>query len=281
MGRRKTSAVEDIIEIGSMLPWWLSLLAAGASYLLLHSLAQLEPGVATGTKDLSSVMVRQVIRSFALYAQYVVPALLLLGTAISLLKGIKRAVVYDSVTGSGGFSRPKTRDKLDNLTWRKFEELVYEYFHRKGFTVADTAQGPDGGVDLRLKNNDRTATVQCKHWRKKKVDVRIVREQLGVMTASCADECFVVTSGKFTKEARNFAKGQSITLIDGEELRGLLGIFAWDHVDEHRIQQEPHLGCPFCGSEMIMRTARKGRNAGSQFWGCSQFPSCRGTRKAV
>jgi restriction system protein len=279
MGRRKTSPVEDIIEIGSMLPWWLSVIAAGASYLLLHSLAQIEPAVATGTKDLSSVIVRQVIRTFALYAQYGVPVLLLIGTAMSLLKGLKRAVVYDSVTRSGGFSGPKTRDKLDSLTWDKFEDLVHEHFHRKGFTVADTAQGPDGGVDLRLRNNDRTATVQCKHWRKKKVDVRIVREQLGVMTASDADECFVVTSGAFTEEARNFAKGQPITLIDGEELRGQLGVFARDRVDEHRIRQEPHLGCPICGSEMIMRTARKGRNAGSQFWGCSQFPGCRGTRQ--
>ena len=36
--------------------------------------------------------------------------------------------------------------------------------------------------------------------------------------------------------------------------------------------------CPTCGSEMQLRTARRGRNAGNQFWGCSQFPRCRGTR---
>ena len=29
---------------------------------------------------------------------------------------------------------------------------------------------------------------------------------------------------------------------------------------------------------MVLRTARKGPNAGSQFWGCPRFPSCRGTR---
>jgi len=36
--------------------------------------------------------------------------------------------------------------------------------------------------------------------------------------------------------------------------------------------------CPKCGAEMVLRTARKGQNAGSQFWGCSDFPKCRGTR---
>lgn len=34
--------------------------------------------------------------------------------------------------------------------------------------------------------------------------------------------------------------------------------------------------CPKCGSEMILRTAKSGANAGSQFWGCSTYPKCRG-----
>lgn len=39
----------------------------------------------------------------------------------------------------------------------------------------------------------------------------------------------------------------------------------------------PGLLCPDCGSEMQLRTARRGRNAGGQFYGCSRFPHCRGT----
>ncbi len=37
--------------------------------------------------------------------------------------------------------------------------------------------------------------------------------------------------------------------------------------------------CPSCGSVMIIRQARRGRNAGSKFWGCIAFPNCTGTRK--
>ena len=34
--------------------------------------------------------------------------------------------------------------------------------------------------------------------------------------------------------------------------------------------------CPRCGATMVLRTARRGPNAGRQFWGCSTFPRCRG-----
>lgn len=36
--------------------------------------------------------------------------------------------------------------------------------------------------------------------------------------------------------------------------------------------------CPSCGRLMVKRTARRGRNAGNQFWGCSGYPHCKGTR---
>lgn len=36
--------------------------------------------------------------------------------------------------------------------------------------------------------------------------------------------------------------------------------------------------CPICGGGMALRTARVGKNAGSQFWGCKRFPKCKGTK---
>ncbi len=33
--------------------------------------------------------------------------------------------------------------------------------------------------------------------------------------------------------------------------------------------------CPKCGAEMVIRTAKKGSNAGNQFYGCSNYPSCK------
>lgn len=36
--------------------------------------------------------------------------------------------------------------------------------------------------------------------------------------------------------------------------------------------------CPNCGGRLVIRTARSGSNAGSQFYGCSNYPKCRYTR---
>ena len=41
--------------------------------------------------------------------------------------------------------------------------------------------------------------------------------------------------------------------------------------------QEPF--CPKCGSKMVLRTAKKGRYAGKNFWGCSRYPDCNGILK--
>lgn len=40
--------------------------------------------------------------------------------------------------------------------------------------------------------------------------------------------------------------------------------------------QESSPRCPKCGSEMILRTAKRGDNQGGKFWGCSKYPECRG-----
>lgn len=39
--------------------------------------------------------------------------------------------------------------------------------------------------------------------------------------------------------------------------------------------------CPVCGSPMRLRTAKSGANAGSRFWGCTQYPACRGVREII
>jgi len=34
--------------------------------------------------------------------------------------------------------------------------------------------------------------------------------------------------------------------------------------------------CPECQSDMVKRTVKKGKNIGREFWGCSQYPKCKG-----
>jgi restriction system protein len=37
--------------------------------------------------------------------------------------------------------------------------------------------------------------------------------------------------------------------------------------------------CPNCSKPMVLRTAKTGKNAGQQFWGCSAYPDCKGVVK--
>ena len=41
------------------------------------------------------------------------------------------------------------------------------------------------------------------------------------------------------------------------------------------IRLEPKPWCPYCGAKMVLRT---NRHTGDRFWGCSQYPDCKGTR---
>lgn len=54
-----------------------------------------------------------------------------------------------------------------------------------------------------------------------------------------------------------------------------------EHVAALKSRSDPNAQrkCPKCGSMMVLRTAKRGRNAGDQFWGCSGYPQCRVVQK--
>ncbi|WP_198034155.1 restriction endonuclease [Acidihalobacter ferrooxydans] len=165
-------------------------------------------------------------------------------------------------------------------------------FRRKGYSVAETGgNGPDGGVDLVLKRDGETFFVQCKQWRAYKVGVGVVRELYGVMSAKGATGGFVVTSGEFTRDAIAFADGRNIELIAGDRLSALIvaaksaratpaapqsAAVKVSPVPKVMEPEKASPACPRCGGPMVRRVARQGANAGRSFWGCADFPKCRG-----
>lgn len=44
---------------------------------------------------------------------------------------------------------------------------------------------------------------------------------------------------------------------------------------ESTTKTKDSLLCPKCGSDLVLRTAKKGNNVGDQFYGCAAFPKCR------
>jgi len=45
-----------------------------------------------------------------------------------------------------------------------------------------------------------------------------------------------------------------------------------------RFKSVDSLICPRCGNDLILRTAKRGKNAGNQFYGCKSYPRCKYTR---
>ncbi len=170
-------------------------------------------------------------------------------------------------------------ESIRALHWKDFERLLGEYYRRRRFRVEENRQGgADGGVDLRLRDKDGLHVVQCKQWRARQVGVGIVRELLGVMVDQGAHRRSIVTSGTFSKEARQFAEGKPMELVDGAQLeRRIMEVSRGKQASPPppAAELEGETQCPRCGSPLVLRTARRGPNAGSEFYGCSSFPKCR------
>jgi restriction system protein len=216
---RRQGSFDDLMEIGSKLPWQVGVALAVASGLVFHFVAaafSLPPKVAS-TAELGSVVVQQGIHTFSYFLQFIVPAGFGIGAMVSALKRSRSGALLEVAQAN-----PKVA--ITSMSWRDFERLVGEAFRRQGFTVTGFGgNGPDGGVDLGLSRNGQRFLVQCKHWRKRQVGVTVVRELNGVMSAQRAHGGFVVTGGEFTREAREFARTTKIELIDGSALAELIG----------------------------------------------------------
>jgi hypothetical protein len=174
-----------------------------------------------------------------------------------------------------------TRELLDALEWRRFEQLVEAYFNATDFSARRTRAGADGGVDLSVYRRGQDAPfayVQCKAWHVYDVGVKPVRELFGVMASDGVTQGYFVTTGDFTAEAVDFAEGKALKLVSGKYLLDKLNDLPDDERNE--ILTEITRGdyttptCPRCDEKMVLRHGGSG-----DFWGCLNYPRCRQTFK--
>jgi restriction system protein len=105
------------------------------------------------------------------------------------------------------------------LTPSEFEDYVARrIFARKGYKVVNIRDTKDGGVDIMVTDRfGQRAVVQCKRY-KGSVGEPIVRDLYGTMLHVGAGYGFLVTTSTFSEEARRWAAGKPIELIDGRRL---------------------------------------------------------------
>ena len=268
---RRQGFLDDLLIFGSKLPWQVAVLSAVGTFVGLHVVAVQTSSPATGTTltDLGGAVQHSLIHVIAAIMQYVVSIGLLIGAIGSFVAQSRSKSLMSSARAN-----PKA---ISEMSWRDFERLVGEGFRQRGFTVTGFGgSGPDGGVDLALMKNSDRFLVQCKHWRKEQVGVTVVRELNGVMAAAGARGGFVVTGGRFTSEAQEFARKTKIELIDGKALEELIGSVSVVRAPPEPDAARTRPACPQCGAEMIERTATRGQFVGKPFWGCQKYPKCAG-----
>lgn len=216
MARRRNRSSGVVLQIAQALPLWASVLIAAVVYLGLRiyagdHLPMMRP-VGPGQIDLE--LAGYLPKMLAFYGQFVIPPIFLIGGLLGALKRKVQSKKLDRIASAGNLG-----NAIRGLSWREFEQMVGEALRRQGYAVAETKSGPDGGVDLVLHKDGECFLVQCKQWKAIKVSVQVVRELYGVMASQGVAGGFVVTSGTFTAEARKFALGTNIHLIDGEILK--------------------------------------------------------------
>tara|TARA_R110002072_G_scaffold120572_4_gene253713 strand:- start:1641 stop:2474 length:834 start_codon:yes stop_codon:yes gene_type:complete len=275
MTRRNKELLGELIDLLLVAPWWWSPLAAVTAYFCLGTVL---PAFMPLDHPFFSAL-----KSALPHLAWFFALILLIPAPFAYLNGRRKRTQLDNQTGLAS---------IRSLPWKQFEELVAEAYYRKGFTVRENVnQGPDGGVDIWMEKDGESHIVQCKQWKARKIGVPTVREMYGVMIAEGANSVSIVTSGSFTRDAKQFSEGKPIELIDGPKLatlvrdvRTILG-----KTKDEGGSREPAPGlpatrtssalkCDLCGGDLVTRTARKGVNAGKQFLGCSKFPTCRYTQ---
>lgn len=286
MRTRRRDRVEHPLTELAKLPWWVSVVLAAIAYIGLRFVL---PAIASG----KGAVLIGISKGLSPHAGFVASGFIVV-SIVSAFWGLKRRWLVDAQA---------SLHSLNAMTWKEFEIMVSEVFRQQGYHVDYRfAKGPDGGVDLVLQKGGRISLVQCKQWRRRSIGVITVREQFGILCSEGVDESIIVTSGTFTSEARDFAKGKPIRLLDGSELLELIqavkerkteGVVKPLAETQMKVSNGLHVShvpfpeeasesigpvCPRCAAPMVLRIAKKSSRAGQEFWGCSTFPVCRGTR---
>ena len=166
---------------------------------------------------------------------------------------------------------------IQEIEWKKFEELSTAYYQEKGIRAKATSLGADGGIDIKLYQDDSgnpTSIVQCKAWTSKQVGVKEIREFLGVLTHEKIAKGFYMTSGEFSTDAKDTATANKITLINGVMLLAMIKRLSSE--SQQKLLTLATMGdyktptCASCGVKMVKRNGKRG-----EFWGCSNYPRCK------
>lgn len=223
----------------------------------------------------SSLTMMAMIYLLAKYHQYW--QVVLVGIAVFLICVLLLALFVSRLIRLGRIEKAMNSQKFDSMTGEQFEEFCANLLRGNGYQdVTITPATGDHGIDVLAKKDGVKYAIQCKRY-SKAVGNKAIQEAYSGRDIYGADVAVVMTNMDFTNQAEQDAKKLNVQLWGREIIYTLQkrGSFSTSQINEH---DQNNLVCPKCGGELVVRTAKRGTNAGSQFYGCSNYPNCKYTR---
>jgi restriction system protein len=264
-----TPKAEAVLEKLGVYRWWVCLLLAWCVFVLLRYLLPVLAESQNGTWHTAAF--RNAARWGYLLAPYLAIALLV-PAPFNLVRAWQRKHTLHKQEGL---------DSIRALDRKNLARQLGEAFRRQGYLVAEPSLWDRAeGIDLRLRKGSEIFLVQCKHWLAQKISSSTVQRLHEAMRSLRAAGGFLITSGRFTDDAKALAADRRIELVDGARLEKMIA-------SVHKAMHSPALAataiagmpeCPRCKSPMVKRSAKLGGDVSSEFWSCSRFPDCHGAR---
>ncbi len=205
---------------------------------------------------------------------------------------------------------------FDSMSGEQFEEFCADILRGNGYqNVELTPTTGDHGIDIIARKDGVKYAIQCKRY-SKPVGNKAIQEAYSGKTIYNADVAVVMTNTEFTSQAIQDATKLNVLLWGRDKIDSLQRSgFSYDSVEEikklkgminnnvssrqREVKQEidttdegdsvswirelknggkEEMICPECGGKLVIRTAKRGANIGSQFYGCSNYPKCKYTK---
>jgi restriction system protein len=110
-------------------------------------------------------------------------------------------------------------DALRSMSWREFSAALEAAYQREGYAVRRLA-GP--AADFELTREGVRSLVSAKRWKVARAGIEPLRELAAASGSDAVVARLFIVAGEITEQARAFATGNGIRIVEGAELAVLL-----------------------------------------------------------
>jgi restriction system protein len=110
-------------------------------------------------------------------------------------------------------------ERIEAMSWREFSIAIEDAFRHDGH---GTRRLEGSAADFEMTKAGRTSLVSCKRWKAASTGVESLRDLDALAKARDAHEGIYIVIGGVTDNARRYAAGSKVRIVEGVELAQLL-----------------------------------------------------------